>query len=133
MIQHYFLGRKVYLAASIQKLVILPVAKPAAAVKICLSLLLLFSLSQVSVLAQKKNQSFRLHIRPASSPIKIDGIVDEQAWKDADLAADFYMVLPMDTSHAEVKTDVKMVYDKENLYLLAICYNGIPGPYMVES
>jgi hypothetical protein len=28
---------------------------------------------------------------------------DEQAWKDAEVAADFFMVLPMDTSHAKVK------------------------------
>ena len=59
--------------------------------------------------------------------------MDEKAWKDAETAADFYMVTPMDTSHAMVKTDVKMTYDKENLYLIAICYDGSPGPYMVES
>ncbi len=59
--------------------------------------------------------------------------MDEKAWKDAETASDFYMVTPMDTSHAMVKTDVKMAYDKENLYLIAICYDGSPGPYMVES
>jgi hypothetical protein len=123
----------VYLAPSIQKLVRLPVAKPAAVVKIFLSFLYFLVFFRISLFAQKKNQDFRLHIRPASSSIKIDGVVDEQAWKDADLAADFYMVLPMDTSRAEVKTDVKMVYDKDNIYLLAVCYNALPGPYMVES
>ena len=85
-----------------------------------------------SLFAQKKNDSYELKIRPASSLIKIDGIMDEDAWKDADLANNFHLVEPMDTSYAKVKTDVKMAYDKDNLYIIAICYHE-PGPYFVES
>ena len=83
--------------------------------------------------AQKKNQSFQLHIHPASSPIVIDGVMNEAAWSAADAANDFFMVLPMDTSRAQVKTEVRMSYDNKNLYLIAICYNERKGPYMVES
>lgn len=72
-------------------------------------------------------------MRKATSAIKIDGIADEQAWQDADSASDFYMILPMDTSFAKVRTDVKMTYDQQNIYLLVINYNGAAGPYMVES
>ncbi|MFA5244265.1 MAG: DUF5916 domain-containing protein [Pedobacter sp.] len=85
-----------------------------------------------SLFAQKKNDSYELKIRPASSLIKIDGIMDEAAWEDADLANNFHLVEPMDTSFAKVKTDVKMAYDKDNLYIIAICYHE-PGPYVVES
>ncbi|OYZ55898.1 MAG: hydrolase, partial [Sphingobacteriales bacterium 24-40-4] len=85
-----------------------------------------------TLFAQKKNDSYELKIRPASSLIKIDGIMDEAAWKDADLANNFHLVEPMDTSFAKVKTDVKMAYDKDNLYIIAICYHE-PGPYFVES
>jgi hypothetical protein len=74
-----------------------------------------------------------LHIHETFSAIKIDGLVDEQGWTDAETAGNFFMVLPMDTSFAELKTEVKMTYDKENLYLLAICYHDASGPYMVES
>lgn len=83
--------------------------------------------------AQKVNDHFNLNIRKASSPILIDGSMDEQAWLDADVATDFYMMLPMDTSYANVRTEVRMTYDDENLYLLAINFHGVPGPYMVES
>jgi len=83
--------------------------------------------------AQKKNQTYQLHIHPSTSAMKIDGVVDEQGWIDAESADHFFMVLPMDTSYAAVRTEVRMTYDNQNLYLLAICYNGIPGPYMVES
>jgi hypothetical protein len=83
--------------------------------------------------AQKKNNSFQLHIRKAGSPIKVDGIMDEQAWLSADSASGFYMVLPMDTSKAHVQTSVRMTYDADYLYVLATCYLLKPLPYMVES
>lgn len=83
--------------------------------------------------AQKKNDKIEYHIHRASAPIKIDGIVDEKAWTDAQLATDFYQVLPMDTSYAKVRTDVKMSYDDKNLYVVFINYDKLPGPYIVES
>ncbi len=82
---------------------------------------------------QKKNDDFQLHIQEASSPIVIDGVMDELAWAEAQVATDFYMMLPMDTSKARVRTDVRMTYDQNNLYLIAINYHAVPGPYMVES
>lgn len=83
--------------------------------------------------AQKKNEAFQLHINRATSPVKIDGIMDEQAWQDAETATNFHMILPMDTSYAKVRTDVRMTYDDQHIYLLVVNYNGAPGPYMVES
>lgn len=60
-------------------------------------------------------------------------MLDEQAWADAEGATDFFMVLPMDTSHARVRTEVRMTYDDKALYLIAVCYQGVSGPYYVES
>ncbi|HTN08047.1 DUF5916 domain-containing protein [Agriterribacter sp.] len=83
--------------------------------------------------AQKKNAAFQLHIHKTDTPIHIDGIADEAGWQNAEVAGDFRMVLPMDTSGALVRTDVSMTYDNENLYLLAVCYNYGEGTHMVES
>lgn len=87
----------------------------------------------LSGIAQKKNEAFQLPIQKATGIIKIDGIVDEVDWLQSATASDFYMVLPMDTSMAKVRTEVKMTYDDDNLYLVAICYHALPGPYVVES
>lgn len=95
------------------------------------ALLLIFCC--LSAAAQKINESYQLHMKRASSPLLIDGILDEQAWLDADVASDFYMVLPMDTSKARVRTDVRMTYDAHNLYLMAVCFLPSPGRYFVES
>lgn len=82
--------------------------------------------------AQKKNDGFRLNIHRAQFPIRIDGVIDDPDWQQAQTAADFYMVLPMDTSRAQVRTEVKMAYDATTLYLIAVCYHE-PRAYLVES
>ena len=103
-------------------------------VKYFLLLVTLLSLTRHVTFAQKKNEDYKLHIQKASSPIVIDGAMDEQAWLDADVATDFFSILPMDTSFARVRTDVRMTYDEHTLYLIATCFHGpIEGPYYVES
>lgn len=72
-------------------------------------------------------------IHRTTLPVRIDGKADEEIWKRVEVARNFYMVLPMDTSRATVKTEVMVTYDDRNLYLLAVCYNSLSGPYMVES
>jgi len=98
-----------------------------------LALLLVFWTLSPAVFSQKKNASYLLHIHRAHGPIRIDGVLDEPSWQDAEMAKDFFMILPMDTSFAHVKTTVRMTYDNKFLYLSAECYDGMPGPYMVES
>ncbi|MEX6686222.1 DUF5916 domain-containing protein [Danxiaibacter flavus] len=83
--------------------------------------------------AQKKNASFNLRIHRTLTPVTIDGIADDSAWKAAESTSQFWMVLPMDTSFANVRTDVSMSYDNNNLYVLATCHNFVKGRHMVES
>src|SRR5580765_6009527 len=97
------------------------------------SFLLPFLILCLPLYAQKKNAKYQYHIHKASVSIKIDGIEDDIAWKESEVATDFYMVLPMDTSFAKVRTDVRMSYDDHNLYILATCFHLLPGPFMVES
>ncbi len=85
------------------------------------------------VTGQKVNNQYNLAIQKTSIPVQIDGLLDDSAWKNADVARDFFMVLPMDTSYANVKTEVRMSYDDQFLYLVAICYHGSAGDYVVES
>ena len=97
------------------------------------SLNVIFVLITFALNAQKQNGSYQYHIHKTQSPIKIDGLIDEDGWQKSELATDFSMVLPMDTSKAAVKTDVRLTYDDENLYIAFINYNKIKGPNIVES
>ena len=83
--------------------------------------------------AQKKNADYKLHIRKTNATITIDGVIDEQAWKETDVAKDFFMVLPEDTGKAEQFSEVRMCYDDKHIYLAATFYHNPPGPYYVES
>ncbi|MEO6328585.1 MAG: DUF5916 domain-containing protein [Ginsengibacter sp.] len=96
-------------------------------------LLISFGICCTALYAQKRNDAYQLHIHKASSKIVIDGVMDEQTWLDADSATNFFMVLPMDTSFTKVPTEVRMTYDANNIYIIAICHLVKPGPYMVES
>jgi Domain of unknown function (DUF5916) len=95
-------------------------------------LLVSFCLYTGIVSGQIKNSNYILHIHRSSLPVTIDGIMDEDGWKEAEKAGDFHMVLPMDTGLARVNTEVRMTYDNENLYLIATCFHG-NNKYMVES
>ena len=93
------------------------------------TILLLFPLA---VLAQRKNLDFRYNIKKATGIVHIDGEIDA-SWKDCETASNFNMVLPMDTSKALVRTEVKMTYDDHHLYIIAICYTKDDQSFMVES
>ena len=95
-------------------------------------LFLLLLLSQTAD-AQKRNESYELHIIKTTTPIFIDGETNDEGWSNAQFADNFNMMLPMDTSKARVRTDVRMTYDDENVYVLAECYNLVPGSFIVES
>ncbi|WP_276368225.1 DUF5916 domain-containing protein [Chryseolinea sp. H1M3-3] len=96
-------------------------------------LICLLSIFFLRATGQKKNEGFQLFIKASTSPIEIDGIMNEDSWHQAAIATNFYMVLPMDTSMAKVMTEVRMTYDTQNLYILATCFHLLPGRYFVES
>ncbi len=84
--------------------------------------------------AQKINETFQYPLHRASAAVVIDGVTDEAAWQAAPVADHFRMVLPMDTSQATVRTDVRMLYDDRFVYISAVCYRHQPGArYLVES
>jgi Domain of unknown function (DUF5916)/Carbohydrate family 9 binding domain-like len=94
---------------------------------------LLLWIISLPLYSQKKNASFLIHIHHTNGPVRVDGVLDEPTWKEAEVARDFFMILPMDTSLANVKTEVRMAYNDRFFYLSAVCYDGMAGPYMVES
>lgn len=85
--------------------------------------------------AQKQNDNFNYYIKRATSEIKVDGIIDEDAWANTQSSgSSFYQILPMDTSMAGARTEFKMCYDDKNIYLMVVNYNTSPGkPYITES
>ena len=67
------------------------------------------------------------------SPIVIDGRLDERAWDLADVATDFVQSQPQPGHAASERTEVRVLYDSEKLYISAVCHDSemdeviIPG------
>lgn len=95
-----------------------------------ITLLLLCCFSGLLV-AQKKNDRFHYPIRHTASAIDIDGEIGESAWQSTEVATDFFMVLPMDTSLAQLRTEVRMAYDDRFLYISAVNFQS--HPVRIES
>ncbi len=81
----------------------------------CLSLLLLCSplFSQVKTL-----QAVKVSVAP-----KIDGNLDDAAWNNVPVATDFIESFPSFGNKASEKTDVKIVYDNNAIYIGAYLYD----------
>jgi hypothetical protein len=55
--------------------------------------------------------------------ITIDGMLDEGAWQLAEPATDFLQILPDTGFPAGVRTEVRFIYDDENLYVGYHCFD----------
>ena len=78
-------------------------------------------------------EKYQIHIKETDSPIDIDGVLDEPAWKNAEVATNFQRVLPTDTGYAIAQTAVRVTYSPTTLYIGIICYDPTPGKRPVES
>ena len=70
-------------------------------------------------------------VKPASSDIKVDGVLNEPAWRDAAKLNILYEWLPGDNIPAPVNTDVLITYDKSKLYLGFRCFD--PDPKKIRA
>ncbi len=98
-----------------------------------LTLGLIFFITISNVHAQNPPIESTINISKTTDKINIDGLLDEQTWKEADMAKDFYLAFPIDTDFPTSKTEVKMSFDDNFIYFGIICYDPTPGKYIVES
>ncbi|MBL7774139.1 MAG: carbohydrate binding family 9 domain-containing protein [Chitinophagaceae bacterium] len=61
-------------------------------------------------------------IRSTNKPLKLDGVVSEEAWKDANLADNFTQWVPHPDQPSLYKTEVRILYTKSGIYLGAKLY-----------
>lgn len=78
-------------------------------------------------------QGQNLLIKRATTPIIIDGVMKEGAWMEADVADNFNQHFPYDSSVSVAPTEVRMAYDDEFIYVIAIMRNLGPREYITPS
>lgn len=79
------------------------------------------------------NSNYIFHVKKATSPVIIDGKIDEPVWDESDKANNFVKVLPIDSGYADAKTDVVMTYDDKAFYLGVTFFDQLPGKRIMES
>lgn len=77
------------------------------------------------------DKKYITNIRKATGKIEIDGKIEEEAWKKTDKVFDFWQTFPYDTAKANVKTEVRLCFDDNFLYVSAVCFQ--PKKYVVVS
>jgi len=74
-----------------------------------------------------------LNIKKTNGEIRIDGVLDEEDWKNLETANNFQQHFPYDTLLAKSQTEVMITYNDKYLYIAAICYGQKKGEYVVQS
>lgn len=88
----------------------------------------LFALCAILTIAQKKQiEAFKIE-----SHIKIDGILDEVEWTNANIASDFVQYEPFNHEKSSQKTEVRILYDNDALYVGAYLYDSSPDSILKE-
>lgn len=67
-----------------------------------------------------------------SEKISIDGLDDEQSWAKAMIATDFLELNPTEGKEPLYKTEVKILFDDNNLYILGYCYDDHPDSILTQ-
>jgi len=72
-------------------------------------------------------------IKRSTAPIILDGKLDEVDWQTADVASQFKQFFPYDSSLANARTEVRLTYDDQFIYMGAKMYNQGPRKYVTPS
>jgi hypothetical protein len=89
---------------------------------------------QVPYTSIKDQLDTSYHAKKAIDPIKIDGIISEQTWKDAQKTVYFIQNFPTDTLTSKAKQEIMVAYDEKFLYVAAKIFKSIKNqPYTTPS
>ncbi|MGL4632199.1 MAG: DUF5916 domain-containing protein, partial [Leadbetterella sp.] len=69
------------------------------------------------VLGQSKDKNVRMG--QTSEGVQLDGLLNENIWKTAQLLDSFYLNIPFDTSYAKHKTEARICFDSKFIYVSA--------------
>ncbi len=81
----------------------------------------------VNVLAQNNNpnqEKYEIRIEKAEGPILLDGVVEEESWLKAEVASDFWQKTPRDDIKAVLRTEIRVTYDDQFLYIAGVCFDS---------
>jgi len=67
------------------------------------------------------------------APITLDGALDEEVWRTAEPAAEFVQAEPREGQPATELTEVRLVYDRDALYIGVRCFDTAPAGVIIND
>lgn len=85
--------------------------------------------------AAKRSPDGRLEVSAlaASSPVRVDGVLDEEVWQRAEPVGGFVQAEPTEGQQATEQTDVRIAFDDEFLYVGAYLHDSDPEHLVVNE
>ena len=90
---------------------------------------IILSLNSVTGASRAKKRTEALRI---TEPIQIDGKLDEAPWQKASPAGDFIIYNPHNGMPSKFRTEVRLLYDDDALYIGAIMYDSYPDSIFTQ-
>src|SRR5437867_386486 len=75
----------------------------------------------------------RLKAVKVSDKITVDGMLNEEAWAGAPVAGDFIQSEPLEGEPSAERTEVRVLYDRENLYFGLYAHDSHVGHVVVSE
>jgi hypothetical protein len=76
--------------------------------------------------AQTPAPTKTLHAQRISSPVRVDGVLDDEAWAEADVVSDFVQQDPHTGEPATEQTEVRVLVDRDAMYFGFVCHDADP-------
>jgi len=75
----------------------------------------------------------RVEVPLAKSPPRIDGRLDDPCWRDAAVITNFTQVLPYEGASPSEPTEIRLLYDENNLYIAVRCRDSEPDKILAKT
>ncbi len=89
-------------------------------------LLLVILLTGISFITFSQEKDKKFVATRIQNPPQIDGILDDEVWKNLPVATGFTQTIPYNGQSATQNTEVKIVYDDYAIYVGAMLYDSAP-------
>ncbi|MGI8784296.1 MAG: carbohydrate binding family 9 domain-containing protein, partial [Acidobacteriota bacterium] len=81
----------------------------------------------------QQNAPLRLQAVRVDVALEIDGRLDEEAWKNAPAAGGFVQQRPAEGQPATERTEVRVLFDRDHLYIGVKCFDSEPDKIVVTQ
>jgi hypothetical protein len=85
------------------------------------------------LIAQSNHTSPRLRAHKIAASIQVDGRLDEPLWQQAEAASDFRQIQPLEGEPATERSEVRVLYDDDNLFVGVMCYDDEPHKIVAQK